>query len=89
MLHVLKSGDPGANAGAFVEHAAIPPRAPVAFLTGVFHSTRTTGITPNPKVRKSGAVAKATHSPRNEGGNRRLNETFYVGSYGFSSVSLI
>ena len=32
-LHVLKSGDPGANASAFAENAAIPLRAPVAFLT--------------------------------------------------------
>ena len=32
-LHVLKSGDPGANVGAFAETAAIPLRAPVAFLT--------------------------------------------------------
>ena len=32
-LHVLKSGDLGANVGAFAEHAAIPPRAPGARLT--------------------------------------------------------
>ena len=32
-IHVLKSGDPGANVGAFAENAAIPLRAPVAFLT--------------------------------------------------------
>ena len=40
-LHGLKSGDPGANAGAFAENAAIPLRAPVAFLTRGVSCTRT------------------------------------------------